>query len=164
MLESDHCEIYCTIEDFLILKNLQYHFMYKFQMKSWTETVLRARSAQMNLVTYMCKGRYIIRPVLAETVLVGFVPASRSVYKQKVPVMHSVSQYSPTPGASAPLEIIFSIMDSMRSDNRGRIQNPLSPVKLILTFAAVISTRKWNRAKTYWRKYCLRKSTIVQIY
>jgi len=79
MLESDHCEnseIYCTIEDFLILKNLQYHFTYKFQMKSWTETVLRARSAQMNLVTYMCKGRYIIRPVLAETVLVGFVPVN----------------------------------------------------------------------------------------
>jgi len=42
-LESDHCEnseMYCTIEDFLILKELQSSFSYKLQMKSWTETVL----------------------------------------------------------------------------------------------------------------------------
>ena len=38
--------------------------------------------------------------------LKGFVPVCRSVY-QKVPVSHSVRQYSPTPGTSAPVEIIF---------------------------------------------------------
>jgi len=43
-LESDHCEnseIYCTIEDFLILKELQSPFTYKLQTRSRTETVLR---------------------------------------------------------------------------------------------------------------------------
>jgi len=58
-LESDHCEsseMYCTIEDFLILKELQSPFKYKLQMKSWKETVLRAWGSQMNLVTYKCKG------------------------------------------------------------------------------------------------------------
>jgi len=57
-LESDHCEsgeIYCTIEDFLILKELQSPFTYKLQMKSWTESVLYTWGAQMNLVAYTYK-------------------------------------------------------------------------------------------------------------
>jgi len=50
-LESDHCEnseIYCTREEFLILKEPQPPFPNKLQMKQWTETVLRT-----DLVTYM---------------------------------------------------------------------------------------------------------------
>jgi len=38
-LESDHCEsseIYCTLEDFLIMKELQSPLSYKLQMESWT--------------------------------------------------------------------------------------------------------------------------------
>jgi len=57
-LESDHCkngEIYCTIEDFLIPKELQSPFTYKLQMKSWTESVLCTWGAQMNLVAYIYK-------------------------------------------------------------------------------------------------------------
>jgi len=57
-LETDHCEnseICCTLKDFLILKELQSPFTYKLQTKSWTETMLRAWSAQMNLVVYICK-------------------------------------------------------------------------------------------------------------
>jgi len=36
-LESDHCEsseIYCTLEDFLIMKELQSPLSYKLQMES----------------------------------------------------------------------------------------------------------------------------------
>jgi len=58
--ESDHCEnseIYCAIEDFLILKELQSPFTYKLHMKSCTETMLRTWGAQMNLVAYMCKDK-----------------------------------------------------------------------------------------------------------
>jgi len=57
VLESDLCEssgIYYTMEDFLVLKELQSPFMYKLQMKSWTETVLRPCGAQMNLVAFTC--------------------------------------------------------------------------------------------------------------
>jgi len=59
-LESDHCaniEIYCTVEYFLIRKELQSLFTYKLQMKSWTETVLLAMCSNtlLNLVAYMCK-------------------------------------------------------------------------------------------------------------
>jgi len=58
-LESDHCaniEIYCTMEYFLIRKELQSLFTYKLQMKSWTETVLLAMCSNtlLNLVAYMC--------------------------------------------------------------------------------------------------------------
>jgi len=47
--ESDY-----YVVDFLILKELQSPFYVQLQMKSWTETVLRACGAQMNLVANMC--------------------------------------------------------------------------------------------------------------
>jgi len=40
-LESYHCEsseVYCTIEDFLILKELQSPFTNELQVRSWTKT------------------------------------------------------------------------------------------------------------------------------
>jgi len=57
-LESYRCqnsEIYYTIKDFYILKELQSLFTYKHQTESWKQTVWRSWGAQMNLVAAMSK-------------------------------------------------------------------------------------------------------------
>jgi len=56
-MDSNHCEnsgVYCTIQDCLVLKELQFPSMCKLQMRSWTETVLRTWGAWTNLVICTC--------------------------------------------------------------------------------------------------------------
>jgi len=74
-MSNENSEVYCIIEDFLILKEIQSSFMYKLQMRSWTETALRTWGAQINLAEARTQGGAkpapckLFHPVLGKNVL-----------------------------------------------------------------------------------------------
>ena len=72
------------------------------------------------------------------------------------------------PGTSAPVKRFFSTMSNICSDNRSKMleQNvkALMACRCDTDFPAVIFTRKQNRTKTSWKKYCLQKIMIGQMW